>query len=92
MAFYIKNVLPIIKRNGNRLIGPDFTFQKDVRAKPHTSGTTIEKFESMGFSLIRPPNSPDLNALDHFFGSNAVEVQPKTKTFNNVQELAQKIK
>ena len=44
-AFYIKNVLPIVKRDGNRLIGPDFTFQQDG-AKPHTSGTTMEAIES----------------------------------------------
>ena len=76
------------------MIGPDFTFQQDG-AKPHTSGTTIETIESMGFSLIGPdiwpPNSPDLNPLDYFFW-DAVEVQLKTRTFNNVHELAQKIK
>ena len=47
-AYYIKNVLPIVKRDGNRLIGPDFTFQPDG-TKPNTSGTTIETIESMGF-------------------------------------------
>ena len=92
--FYIENVLPIVKKDGNRLIGLDFTFQQDG-AKPHTSGTTIETIESMGFSLIGPdiwpPNSPDLNPLDYFFW-DAVEVQLKTRTFNNVHELAQKIK
>ena len=46
-AFYIKNEPPI---DGNRLIGTDFTFQQDG-AKPHTSGTTIETIESMGFPL-----------------------------------------
>ena len=70
-AFYIKNVLPIVKRDGNRLIGPHFTFQQEG-AKPHTSGTTIETIESMGFSLIWPdiwpPNSSDLNPLDYFLG------------------------
>ena len=49
----------------------------------------------MGFSLIGPdillPNSPDLNLLDYYFW-DAVEVQLKTKTFNNVDELALKIK
>ena len=74
--FYIKNVLPIVKREGNRLIGPDFTFQRDS-SKPHTSETTIDTIESMRFSLIGPdiwpPNSPDLNPL--------VEVHLKTKTF-----------
>ena len=27
--FYIKNILPIVKIDGNRLIGSDFTFQQD---------------------------------------------------------------
>ena len=80
-AFYIKNVLRIVKRDANRLIGPDFTFQKDGE-KQHTSGTTIETIESLGFSLIGadiwPPNSPDLNLLDYFFW-DAVEVQLKLK-------------
>ena len=86
-AFFIKNVLRIVKRDANRLIGPDFTFQKDGE-KQHT-------IESLGFSLIGadiwPPNSPDLNLLDYYFW-DAVEVQLKTKTFNNVDELALKIK
>ena len=92
--FYIKNVLPIVNRDENRLIGPKFTFQQDV-AKPHTGKVTIETFKSMGFSFIGtdnwPPNSPDLNPLDYFFW-NEVEEQLKTKSFNNVHELAQKIK
>ena len=92
--FYIENVLPIVKRDGNRLIGPDFTFQQDL-AKHRTSKVTTEAIKSMGFSLIGPdiwpPNSPDLNPLDYFFW-DAVEVQLKTKSFNNVHEIAQKIK
>ena len=50
----------------------------------------------MGFSLIGPdiwpPNSPGLNPLDCFFFWNEIEVQLRTKSFNNVHELAQKIK
>ena len=60
--FLHQNVLPIVKRDGNRSIAPDFTFQQDD-AKPHTSGTTIETIKSMGFPLIRPDiwpsKSPD---------------------------------
>ena len=51
-AFYINNV-PIVKRDGNRLIGPDFIFQQDG-AKPHTSRTTIETIERMGFKSGQP--------------------------------------
>ena len=39
--FYIENVLPIVKKDGNRLIGPDFTFQRDG-AKLHISKATTE--------------------------------------------------
>jgi len=70
--FYIEKVFPIVNRDGNRLIGPNFTFQQDG-AKPHTSKATIEAIKSMGFSLIGPdnwpPNSPDLNPLYYFFGT-----------------------
>ena len=71
-TFYIKNVLPLVKQDGNRLIGPDFAFQQDG-AKPNTSKATIKAIKSMGFSLIMPDiwpsNLPDLNLLDYFFGT-----------------------
>ena len=67
--FYIENVLPIVKRDGNKLIGPNFTFQQDG-ARPHTSKATMEAIKSMGLSVIMPdiwpPNSSDLNPLDYF--------------------------
>ena len=92
--FYIQKILPIVKKDGNRLIGPDFTFQQNG-SKSHTSRATIEAIESMGVSLIGPqiwpPNSPDLNPLDYFFW-NEVEAHLKTKTFKNANEFAQKIK
>ena len=62
--FYIENVLPILNRDGNRLIGSNFTYQQDG-AKSHTSKAATETIKSMGFSLIGP-NSPDLNPLDSF--------------------------
>ena len=53
-AFYIKcrisdKCIPIVNRDGNRWIGPDFTFQQGGTL-PHT----IETFESMGFRLSGP--------------------------------------
>ena len=39
-VFCIENDLPIVKRDGHRLIGPHFTFQQDG-ARPHTSQATI---------------------------------------------------
>ena len=47
--FYIINVLPIVNRDGNRLIGPNFTFQEDG-AKPHTSIVTIRPLKAWGFA------------------------------------------
>ena len=47
--FYIINVLPIVNRDGNRLIGPNFTFQEDG-AKPHTSIVTIRPIKAWGFA------------------------------------------
>ena len=70
VSVYIKNLLTILNRNGSKLIGTDFTFQQDG-AKPHTSETTIETIQSMGFSFIGPPNSSDLNPLDYFFGTQS---------------------
>jgi len=92
--FYVEKVLPIVKRDGIQLIGENFIFQQDG-AKPHTSGQTMEAIEKLGFSIIAPekwpPNSPDLNPLDYFFW-NEVEVHLKTKKFNNIAQLTQKIK
>ena len=69
--FYTKKVLPIVKEAGNRLIGKDFIFQQDGTTC-HTSQQTIQCLNEMGIEFIRPenwpPNSPDLNPLDFFFG------------------------
>ena len=53
-AFYIKcrisdKCIPIVNQDGNRWIGPDFTFQQGGTL-PHT----IETFESMRFRLSGP--------------------------------------
>jgi transposase len=69
--FYVENVLPIVNREGRKLIGDNFTFQQDG-ATSHTAEITIETIKNMGFSVISPDkwpaNSPDLNPLDYFFG------------------------
>ena len=60
--FYIENVLTVVKRDGNRLIGTNFTFQQDG-AKPHTSKATTEAINSMGFSLIGPISGHQFNGF-----------------------------
>ena len=91
--FYCKNVLPIVKRNGNALIGNNFTFQQDG-ASNHTSKKTSDEINRLGISSIPfniwPPNSQDLNPLDYFFW-NEIEIRLKQKNFNSHQELVDKI-
>ena len=92
--FYTKNVLPVVKEAGNRLIGNDFIYQQDGAAC-HTSQQTIKCLNEMGIEFIGPekwpPNSPDLNPLDYFFWSE-VENRLKSKSFKNKHELVEKIK
>jgi len=77
----LKKRLPLVKRDGIRLIGENFIFQQDG-AKPHKSGQTMDAFKKLGLSVIEPlkwpSNSPDVNPLDNFFW-NEVEVRLKTK-------------
>ena len=65
-GFYIKNVLPIIKRDGKRLIGPKFILQQDG-ATCHTSEVTINELNKLDIILDKwSENSPDVNPLDYF--------------------------
>lgn len=92
--FYSKEVLPIVKRDGTRLIGPKFIFQQDG-ASCHTSEETIQALKNLGIAYIGPdrwpPNSPDLNPLDYFVW-NEIENHLKSKKFNNRDDLIKKIK
>jgi len=62
--FYIKNVLPIVNRDGRKLIGENFTFQQDS-ATCHTADISMATIEKLKFSVIPhnkwSANSPDLN-------------------------------
>ena len=70
--FYIEKVLPIVKRDGSKLIGDDFLYQQDG-APCHTSKKSMDAIKSMEIKMLHngiwPPNSPDLNPLDFFFGT-----------------------
>lgn len=65
---YIKEVLPVAFRYGNKVFGNDWTFQQDG-AKPHTHHLSQEWCQKHFPSFIDkdhwPPNSPDLNPLDY---------------------------
>ena len=65
---YIKEVLPVAFRYGNKVFGNDWAFQQDG-ATPHTHHLLQEWCEENFPSFIDkdhwPPNSPDLNPLDY---------------------------
>jgi hypothetical protein len=67
-ARYIKEVLPVALKYGNKIFGNDWTFQQDG-AKPHTHHLTQEWCNDNFPAFIDkdqwPPNSPDLNPLDY---------------------------
>jgi hypothetical protein len=93
-TIYCKKVLPIVKRDGLKLIGDDFIFQQDG-ATCHTSKMTIENIKNMGINVlppdIWPPNSPDLNPLDYFMW-NEIENRIKFKKCENRDDLIKNIK
>lgn len=65
---YIKNVLPVALRCGNKFFGPNWTFQQDgARAHTHELSQKFCRDRIPNFiSKDRwPPNSPDLNPLDY---------------------------
>ena len=92
--FYVKNVLPIVNRDGRRLIGDNFTFQQDG-ATCHTADISMATIEKLKFLVIPPnkwpPNSPDLNPLDYFFW-NEVEERLKGQKYPTQASLVAAIK
>ena len=66
---YIKNVLPVALRYGNKYFGRDWTFQQDG-ARAHTHELSQKYCRDKMPRFIPkdrwPPNSPDLNPLDYF--------------------------
>jgi hypothetical protein len=87
-------VLPIVKRDGERLIGPDFVFQQ-VGATSHTSKKTVEVLKSQAIDFIEParwpPNSPDLNPLDYFYW-NEVSKRCQGRSMNTRENIIKNIK
>ena len=67
-ARYIKEVLLVTLKYGNKIFGNDWTFQQDG-AKPHTHHLTQEWCHDNFPAFINkdqwPPNNPDLNLLDY---------------------------
>jgi hypothetical protein len=84
-AKYIKQVLPIAKKYGNRMLSDDWTFQQD-NATPHTHHLT-QKWCSdnlPSFSKERwPANSPDFNSLDYAIWNELVQTMDWNKSKQN---------
>ncbi|CAF2137240.1 unnamed protein product [Rotaria magnacalcarata] len=64
----IKEMLPVALKYGNKVFDNDWTFQQDG-ATPHIHQLTQQWCQGHFPSFIEkdrwPPNSPDLNPLDH---------------------------
>ena len=65
---YIKEVLPVAIKYGNKVFGDDWTYQQD-NATRHMHTLTLEWWEQIFPSFIDkdqwPPISSDLNPLDY---------------------------
>ena len=81
--FYIQNVIPLVKEEGDRLIGKNFMYQQDG-STCHTSEASINAMREAGISLLGgknwPPNSPDLSPMDFFFWNEVARRIPKKKS------------
>ena len=95
---YIKEVLPVALKYGNKVFGNDWTFQQD-NARSHIHHLT-EKWCRDHFPLFInknhcPSNSPDLNPLDYFIWDELTEgmdwIQISTKQ-DLIDELRQATK
>jgi hypothetical protein len=73
---YIKEVLPIALKFGNKVFGNDWVFQQD-HAKPHTHEETqdwcTKNFPSSMDKDNWPPNSSDLSRLDYCIWNEFVQ-------------------
>ncbi|CAF2094995.1 unnamed protein product, partial [Rotaria magnacalcarata] len=65
---YIKEILPVALKHGNKVFSDDWTYQQDG-ATPHTHNLTQEWCQQNLPQFLDknhwPPNSPDLNPLDY---------------------------
>jgi len=95
---YIKKVLPVALKYGNKVFGDDWIFQQDG-AKPHQHHLTQEwcqkKFPSFIDKDRWPPNSPDLNPLDYSIWdefANAINWSKIKSKATLIQQLKSSVK
>ena len=75
--YYIKKVLPVALKYGNKVFGDDWIFQQDgTMPRQHylTQKWCQENFPSLIEKDHWPPNSPDLNPLDYSIWDEFVKV------------------
>lgn len=98
---YIREVLPVALKYGNKLFGDNWTFQQDG-AKPHTHGKSqqwcMDNFPVFFDRDTWPPNSPDLNPMDYCiwdeFGKaiNWEKVTSKTSLISELKLAVKRIR
>ncbi len=98
--FYTSKVLPVIRRDGERLLGNDLTFQQDGGGC-HTSAQSMEALREVVHSVIErhhwPANSSDLNPLDYFFWNelakllNEKQYKKRTDLIRNIRRIVKQI-
>jgi hypothetical protein len=95
---YIREVLPVALKYGNKVFGDNWTFQQDG-AKPHTHKKSqqwcMDNFPGFIDRDTWPPNSPDLNPLDYCiwdeFGK-AIKWEKVTSKTTLIGELKRAVK
>ena len=98
---YIREVLPVAIKYGNKMFGDDWTYQQDG-ATPHTHELTQQWCKNNFPSFIDkdhwPPNSPDLNPLDYSIWDEFVQqmnwnkVQSKKTLIEGLKRAVKRIR
>ncbi|CAF1508948.1 unnamed protein product [Adineta ricciae] len=98
---YIKEVLPVALKYGNKIFGDDWIYQQDG-ATAHTHDLTQkwckDNFPSFLDKGHWPPNSPDLNPLDYSIWDEFVQqmnwdnVQSKKTLINELKRAVKRIR
>ena len=98
---YIREVLPIALKSGNRMLGKDWVFQQD-NATAHTHHLTQEWCEEHLPKFISkdhwPANSPDLNPPDYCLwdelaqSMDSDQVSSKSTLINELQRGVKKMR
>ena len=98
MDYYIKKVLPVALKYGNKVFGDDWIFQRDgAMSHQHylTQKWCHENFPSFIGKDHWPPNSPDLSPLNYSIWDEFVKVIDWNKVRSKatlIQQLKSSVK